>query len=284
MVVKASLSSFFALLLAALAAHGQVHEVKGVVVALRPETQVAVIRHEAIPGLMPAMTMPFAVPAEDDFSKLSRNDSVRFEFVMEADGSHARAFEVLGKASPEAAARRDMRRPRPAEKLEEGSAVPPFQLEDQDGEPTDLRDDEGRFTLMTFIFTRCPVPDFCPLMSSNFSELQSRFDRADLLENVRLLSVTIDPEYDTPSVLREYGKALGADFAHWAFATAGTAEIDKVASAFRLYREENGAVLDHTLATALIAPDGTMLAIWRGNRWTTDEVFERTSEAVEQAG
>ena len=92
-----------------------------------------------------------------------------------------------------------------------------------------------------------------------------------------LLSITIDPEHDTPEILRAYGESLGADFETWTFATAAPEVIDGVTSGFRLFRERNGVQLDH----ALIAPDGTVIEIWRGNGWTTDTVYERTSEAIE---
>ncbi len=162
----------------------------------------------------------------------------------------------------------------------EGSQVPDVELTDQFGDATSLRDDEGRFTLLTFIFTRCPVPDFCPLMSSKFGELQRRFGEAGTGENVRLLSITIDPEFDTPEVLHQYGESLAADFENWTFATGEPELIDEVASAFRLYRERDGVTLDHALCTALVSPDGTLIEIWWGNRWETDAAYRSTMEAI----
>ncbi len=267
------------LIFGAVSAPAAIYHLRGVVLELRPETQTVVIQHEAVPGLMPEMTMPFAVPAEEDFSQLSVNDVVRFQFVMETSGSFARSFEVVGKVAgaPAAAQRRPVRTPR----MEPGEVVPAVELIDQDGAATRLRDDAGRFTLLTFIFTRCPVPDFCPLMSARFQELHGRLEADDRLENTRLLSITIDPEHDTPEILRAYGESLGADFETWTFATAAPEVIDGVTSGFRLFRERNGVQLDHALATALIAPDGTVIEIWRGNGWTTDTVYERTSEAIE---
>ncbi len=270
----------FAFLAGAIALQAQVYDTKGVVVALYTENQSAVIRHEEIPGLMPAMTMPFAIPSDEDFGKLTVGDEVKFEFVMDKAGSYARAFEVIGKAQIPAAPATQTPQAARAERLEPGSTVPNIELTDQNKKPVRLSDDKNRFTVLTFIFTRCPVPDFCPLMSSNFETLQSRLKEANLLDQVRLLSITIDPEFDTPEVLRDYGKAVGADFKNWTFATAEPAVIDRVASAFRLFREKDGQKLDHALATALIDPEGKVVEIWRGNAWTTDEVFDRTTKSV----
>lgn len=268
------------LLAGAAAMQAAVYNVRGVVLELRPETRTAVVRHEAIPGLMPAMTMPFVAPPED-FEKLSVDDQVEFEFVMEAgSASQARNFKVLGKAS-ESAAQNQETPQRRAPKLEEGSVVPEVKLVDQDEQIVGLRDEQGRHTLLTFIFTRCPVPDFCPLISGNFAQLHNRLNQADLHDSVRLLSITIDPEFDTPEVLHDYGASFKANFDQWVFATAEPETIDFVASAFRVFRERDGARLDHALCTALVAPDGTVVDIWRGNAWKVDTVFERIQNSVD---
>lgn len=279
------ISAFFVTLLVLMTGviglHAKTYETKGVVVSLYKKNQSAVIRHEEIPGLMPAMTMPFAIPNDEDFERLSVNDEVRFEFVMDPAGSYAQTFEVIGHVDTptDSSAAKAFA---PAQKLEAGSVVPSIKMVDQDDKPIDLTDKEGRFTVMTFIFTRCPVPDFCPLMSSRFADLQGRFKKADVTDSVRLLSITIDPEFDTTSVLKEYGKAVGADFKDWSFATAEPEVINQVASAFRLYREEDGSQINHALCTALIDPRGRVIEIWRGNAWSVDAVYDRTTEFIEK--
>lgn len=271
------------LLLATASALAEVYEIRGVVLELSPEIDTVVVRHEAVPGFMPAMTMPFAVRDASELTGLSVNDEVSFEFVMGSGASFARNFEVTGQAEPTTAAGSGTASRPQSTRLEEGSQVPDTELTDQFGNVTGLRDEAGRFTLLTFIFTRCPVPDFCPLMSSKFGELQRRFDQGGIEEKVRLLSITIDPEFDTPEVLRQYGESLRADFGNWTFATGEPELIDAIASAFRLYRERDGVTLDHALCTALVSPDGTVLEIWRGNRWETDAAYASTREAIGNA-
>jgi len=265
-----------ALLAAGLLAE-EAYPVRGKVVTLKDNSQVAVIHHEEVPGLMPAMTMPFTFPDEADFAKLSRGRRVAFEFVMGEGGSYGRAVEVLEEAaaSPEAAAAGSRAAGGEEPRVREGDALPGFSLTGADGAPVALPAEDGRGTLLTFIFTRCPVPEFCPLLGSKYKELQDRLLEAGLEGKARLLSVTLDPEYDTPKVLREYGRSLGADPEIWSFATADKGRIEELARIFRVYRQERGGTLDHGLCTAYVGPEGRVEAIWRGNRWDPAEVFER---------
>jgi protein SCO1/2 len=127
---------------------------------------------------------------------------------------------------------------------------------------------------MTFIFTRCPVPEFCPVMISRFKQLQSAIERdPTLAQTAQLLSVTLDPEFDTPEVLRAYRRAVGAQPARWKFAGGPSEDVRRVSRAFSVHVEKNGALLDHTLTTALIGADGQIIEIWRGNGWTAEEIL-----------
>jgi protein SCO1/2 len=132
----------------------------------------------------------------------------------------------------------------------------------------------GRFTIVTFIFTRCPVPEFCPAMAVKFGALQKNL-AADpsLAARVRLLSITLDPEFDRPEILAAYGKAVGAKPELWNFATGEKNVVETLAKAFSVYTERNGVTLDHTLCTALIGPDGHVVDLWRGNAWSIDETL-----------
>lgn len=244
------------------------YTVTGTVVAapVGPSVDVA---HDEIPGFMPAMTMPFALRHPEEGRHLVPGDRVRFTLRVGQQESWAEDVVVTGH-DVEAARRLAGGR------LRDGDAVPAFELVDQDGRPVTREDLDGRYTVVTFIFTRCPLPEFCPLMVSRFRELQAAADADPALAGpLRLLSVTLDPEYDTPEVLAAYGQAMRADFARWRFATGSEAAIDGFAKAFAVYRERNGTSLDHTLATALIGPDGTVIEIWRGSGWTTDDILSR---------
>lgn len=255
---------------AAAAGRERVFVVRGVVQAPHQDGMIT-IQHEEIPGYMPAMTMPFYADAAEA-AALSPGDRVEFEFHV-GDGSRATRFKVTGKGdivrkkATEAAAR--VATPK---RLREGDAVPSFALIDHDHRPlTDaiLRD---RHTVITFIFTRCPVPEFCPLIARKFQALQARL-KAITATGVQLLSITIDPEFDRPETLRGYGQSLEADFNRWRFATGNADEVEKLTKLFAVRTERNGGALDHTLATALVGPDGKIIAIWRGNGWKIDEVI-----------
>jgi protein SCO1 len=133
----------------------------------------------------------------------------------------------------------------------------------------------GQPFVLTFVFTRCPVPNFCPRMSNNFEELQAAIKAASgSVAKTRLLSVTLDPDYDTPKVLNDYAAFHHADPKIWSFATGDEKEIDSLTRAFSVYRQNEGGTISHGLATALINPNGTVERIWRGNAWTPAEVIE----------
>lgn len=235
------------------------------------------IEHEEIPGFMPAMTMPFYTD-ESEARDLQRGDVVEFKFIV-GERSRATDFRKVGRANLSvAAAAGGVQRPR----LRNGDAVPAFALVDQDGESLDESDLNGRHTIVTFIFTRCPVPEFCPLIAKKFQTLQQAFAEAEVGDEVRLLSITIDPEHDRPAVLRAHAEALGADFRRWRFATGTNEQIATLAKLFAVRTERNGGSLDHTLATALIAPDGRVVDIWRGNGWKPEDVATKVLEAVAQ--
>jgi protein SCO1/2 len=129
--------------------------------------------------------------------------------------------------------------------------------------------------VLTFVFTRCPVPNFCPRMSNNFEELQKTIKTGSgTVAKTRLLSITLDPDYDTPEVLSDYAAFHHADRQIWTFATGQEREIDALTRAFSVYRQTEGGTISHGLATALIDKNGKIDKIWRGNSWTPTEVIE----------
>jgi protein SCO1/2 len=160
-------------------------------------------------------------------------------------------------------------------RLKEGDEMPAFSLTNQNGERVSLETFRGQPFVLTFVFTRCPVPNFCPRMSNNFEELQAAIKgNTGRLATTRLLSVTLDPDYDTPKILSEYAAFHHADSKIWTFATGDDKEIDSLTRAFSVYRQNEGGTISHGLATALISRDGRIERIWRGNAWTPAEVVE----------
>lgn len=169
-------------------------------------------------------------------------------------------------------------KPRPAaadtKRLKKGDALPDFTLTDDTGKPFTAAELRGRLTVVTFMFSRCPVADFCPLMSKRFKELQREIETDQSLRNVQLRGITLDPKFDTPEVLHAYASAMGADPARWRFVTGTVEEVDRLTKAFSVHVERNGALIDHTLATALVDEEGRVTDFWRGNAWTTAEVTD----------
>ena len=160
-------------------------------------------------------------------------------------------------------------------RLKEGDAMPTFSLTNQNGERISLATFRGQPFVLTFVFTRCPMPNFCPLMSNNFEQLQTAIKGGSgALVNTRLLSVTLDPEYDTPKILNDYAGFHHADSKIWSFATGDKKEIDSLTRAFSVYRQTEGGTISHGLATALINGNGAVERIWRGNAWTPAEVTQ----------
>jgi protein SCO1/2 len=161
-----------------------------------------------------------------------------------------------------------------ADTVREGDPAPEIELRNEKDQPTQLSASE-RSTVITFIFTRCAAMEFCPRMNSKFQELQSAIHEKGLTDKLRLLSITLDPEFDRPERLKVFGEAIKADPEIWNFATGSKAQIDSLTSDFRVFRQTEGGVLNHTLCTALVRPDGTVEKIWRGNYWKPEDILEK---------
>ncbi len=245
------------------------YEVTGIVRERISRTSL-LIAHDEIPGLMAAMTMAFDLADPRDGEAVKPGDRVRFRLRPIGDRWLVDGFVVLGMApaSPTSAK---------VARLRPGDSLPSLALRDERDQALTRESLLGRFTLVTFIFTRCPIPEFCPAMAVKFSSIQNRIEQsrgsANRAPMLRLLSITLDPEHDRPDVLAAYGKAIGAKPEIWNFATGETSEISVLARRFAVFTERKGVTLDHTLCTALIGPDGRVREIWRGNGWTSDEVF-----------
>jgi protein SCO1/2 len=262
-------------------ANGQAFTVVGVVTAAPAEGQV-MVAHEAIEGYMPAMTMPFALAPGDPVPVMAPGDRVRFTLSVSDGATHARAFQIVGRDEAVATALRGAASPA-SSRLRPGDALPSVSLVTQADQPFTTSDLQGHVTAVTFIFTRCPMPEFCPLMVKRFQQVQRAITQDARMGEARLLAVTLDPAFDTPQVLDAYARAMQADPSRWQFVTGTAAEIERLTKAFAVHVERNGVLLDHTLATAVIGPDGRVVEIWRGNGWTSDEVVARLRSAAAAA-
>jgi protein SCO1/2 len=237
------------------------------VLAIDPSRQELTIKHEDIAGFMPAMTMPFRVRDRKLIDGLAAGDLVKATLVVESNNAYLSRVERTGHSTVA-----DAPPPHPAmQALNRGDAVPDAVLVDQDGKPRRLSEWRGRALGVTFIYTRCPLPTFCPLMDRNFQEVQ-RTIAADsgLRERVHLLTVSFDPTFDTPSVLAAHAKRLGADPALWTFATGDRPTIDRLTEEFGIsvLREGDGQEdVVHNLRTAVVDGEGRLVEVFNGNEW-----------------
>lgn len=259
------------------------YDVRGRVVGFGSDARTVIVEHEAIPDVMPAMTMPFTARDSAAVAALETGDAVAFTLVVTSNSSW---IDDLRSLPDSAVARRPAGTPTRSTPggsspiIDVGDAVPSVELVDQNERPVSFADYDGRVLVVTFIYTRCPLPDYCPRMSNHFQTLQPRL-QSRYGDRTALLSITFDPEYDSPSVLRDYARRYEADTTHWRFATGTPEEIRQVAEAFGVFYEANGPDIDHSLITALIGPEGRLRYRWIGNRWTPEDVLRAVDEVLD---
>ena len=255
------------------------YELKGKVVAVEPDKHLVTVSHEEIKGYMPAMTMPYTVQAESDLQFLAPGDEITATLVV--DGSHT-SLEGLIITRQSAIASTI-----PGVVLaKEGDEVPDFTLRNQDDREIRMQSYRGKVLLLTFIYTRCPVPEYCTLMSDNFAQIDRALGQdPELYAKTHLLSISIDPEYDTPKVLRSYGAAhteryQNETFAHWEFASGTSDQVKKIAQYFGLtYFPEKDQII-HALRTVIVNPDGKIVKIYKGNEWKPEEIIDEIKKAA----
>ena len=257
---------------------GQRFELKGKVVAVDRAKGELTINHEEIVGYMPAMTMPYALRDDDALKVVDVGDRVQATLVVTDDG-YWLENPFITKAQTNAT---DSTPPAAGMEAQLGSEVPDAELVNQDDKPISVRQFRGRALLVTFVYTRCPMPDQCPLMSANFAQVNAALaGDPDLRNKAHLLSVTLDPEYDRPEVLRGYGAAYaGGKFDEWDFATGDPGEVRRLAQFFGLmYGREEGQLI-HSLRTAVVTPGGKLYKIYRGNEWKPEEALRDLKDAA----
>ena len=247
----------------------QRYQIKGTVVSVDKRGATVTISHEEIPGYMEAMAMPFKLKDERFLSGMAEGDRVQATLVVAGLKSWLEDVVVTRETVDQS----DIRSPQARAEAKPGDEVPDFKLIDQDGKHITLHQYRGKTLVLTFIYTRCPLPDYCPLMTDNFSEIQKLLKAdAALYERTHLLSISVDPEYDTPKVLREYAARHSADTTQWEFATGGKDQVKQVATYFGMqyWRDQDQVV--HSLRTAIIGADGKLLKLYHGNEWKPQEI------------
>lgn len=258
------------------------YPVTGQVQAVDPAAGRASVSHDDIPGFMPAMTMEFTILDAAVLAALKPGDRIRATLVISTDNrSWLEAVTVTGhapvRATPAPPARSTAGEP--------GDPMPGVTLLDQDGQALDLASYRGQAVAVTFIFTRCPMPEYCPLITSKFAEA-ARALAADpgLRDRARLLSISFDTRFDRPPVLRDYGgrfqpKGL-PPFALWRLATGEPEQVRRLAEFAGLdYVEEQGT-FTHTMRTIVVGPDGRLRAVRRGSDWRAADLVDDLRTAL----
>lgn len=261
----------------------QTFQVRGQIRGLDITNAVIRIAHEEIPDYMPAMTMPLPVKDPALFDGLSAGDNVQFELAVTEDDSWISHIQKILPEDPAAVANlttnADYVRTNETERVQIGESVPDFKLVDQDEKDIRLSDFRGKAVVLTFIYTRCPLPNFCPLMSKNFSDLERRLSK-EFPNQYQLLSITMDPAFDRPAVLKEYAARYDANTRNWSFATGDPQQIQYIAGLAGLYYAWEGGLISHDLRTVLIGPDGRLAHVWKSNVWTPYEVQRFVAELL----
>jgi protein SCO1/2 len=252
------------------------YDLKGKVVAVNKSERTATIAHEDIKGYMPAMTMPFKIKSDADLEMLKAADQVTGTLVVDDVESWVEITTIVEGPVTVLQTLDVPGEPRP------GTEVPDFGLVNQDGKRIHLAQYRGQALALTFIYTRCPMPDQCTLMSSNFAAIDQELQKQpDVYARTHLLTVSFDPEYDSPKVLRSYGAShtgryTDETFQHWEFAGGTADEVKGLAQFFGLrYFHDTESGQDqviHSLRTVVIGPDGKLFKLYRGNEWKPAEI------------
>jgi protein SCO1/2 len=261
---------------------------RGKIVAVDAAGGHITVSHGAIVGYMEAMTMSYKLVQPETISELHFGDMITANVVVDYDAAgplnpRLDQIVVVGQARPDTKPTVQYNVPKA------GDAVPNFALLNQSGKTIHLEQFRGRVVLMTFIYTRCPMADFCPRMSANFAEIDKGLavDKG-LYAKTHLLSVSFDPKYDTPKVLRSYGgahtgKFTEEDFKHWDFAAPSVAELPSLEQYFNVGvtgDSSDPASIQHSLSTVLIGKDGKVLAWYPTNDWKPADVLKQVEQAA----
>ena len=256
------------------------YDLKGKVVMVEKEKRLVTISHENVEGLMPAMTMPFTVPNQADLDYLAPEDRVTATLVIDGSQSWLENLFVTRISADSSAASGAP----PRTEAQPGDEVPNSMLRNQDGELISLHDYRGKALLLTFIYTRCPLPEYCTLMSNNFAQIDRQLEKDPAIyARTHLLSVSLDPKFDTPPVLRSYGAAHteryeNETFEHWEFASGE--RVKDLAQFFGLtYFGENDQIT-HGLKTVIVAPDGKVAKVYTGNEWKPEDVVNELKRVL----
>ena len=263
----------------------QTFNVKGIVRKISENENKVHIEHEEIPNYMGAMTMPFLVRDKNVFEIIRKGDEIKFELNVTDKESWIEQIDVVLRPKREQLSIKN--EPTNSLTLEEieplrvGDELPNYSLIDQENKVIQLTSFRGRILVFTFMYTRCPIPDFCPRMSQHFREVYDALKDINISKDWHLLSISFDPDFDTPKILKNYSKAFSSDLKKWSFVTANSSVIDEMTSRFGIIVRRPKASItdwDHNLRTVIVDPNGVIQTIYIGNSWTPETLVQDLKE------
>jgi protein SCO1/2 len=256
------------------------YPLRGQVLAVHPDTQRLTIQHEDIPGFMPGMTMSFEVRPAELMKDRQPGELITATLeVVEFTGRIVQIERTGTAPLPDNVNETALA----TELLGPGDTVPDTAFVDQDNRRRSLNEWRGSHVLLTFIYTQCPLPTFCPLMDQNFATIQrAAAEDPALAGRVRLISVSFDPDRDTPAMLRAHAVRRRADLSTWTFLTGDRTTVDRFAGRFGVgvIRQASPTEITHNLRTAHIDPSGAIVKLYSGNEWTPSAVLADLRAAI----
>ena len=254
------------------------YELEGKIVSVDVAAGKVTVAHKKISGLMDAMTMPFSVVDRKLLPSIQKGDQLRAILVVRGNALWLEGL-VVSRAVANGSLVDEMASSGP----ELGSTVPDIELVNQDGDVVRISDYRGKALLLTFIYTRCPLVEFCPRMNKHFSVIEQTLEAdPELYEQTHMLSISFDPDFDTPELLKTFAlqqpTVTTETLSHWEFASGTQENLRTIGFYLGLtYREEEDQIV-HNLRTAFVAPDGTLAKLYLGNDWTPEEVVSDVRE------
>lgn len=263
--------------------------VRGVVKEVKPDGKTVIVDHEEIPNYMVKMTMPFKVKDPNQLANLGTNDAIHFRLNVDEYESWIDQVTKTGKAASPFAdpSRKSFRLVRDVDVLKEGDVLPHYPLTNHLGKAFNTAQFKGQPLAITFIFTRCPIPDFCPRMDFRFTEVTKLIKAMPVgPTNYQLISLSFDVEYDTPVVLQNHASRVkaqhGADMSQWSFATGALIDVDDLTERFGMTfsREPGTIAFNHNLRTVVVDAAGKVQKIFVGNEWKAEALVAELVKAA----
>ena len=248
---------------------GDRYEVRGLVLKVDPAAGSITVSHDPVPGLMDAMVMPFGALDRAELKGINPGDRIQFRLRVDASSSVIDRVRVLSAGATGAMGSA----PGTASGVAIGTLVPDFSLVDQHGGRVALSGLRGRVVVASFIYTRCPLPDYCPRVMTTMAALRDRF-RERLGHDLVLLTITFDPRHDTPETLTAYADRYGANVAGWHLLTGDPVEIARVCALFGVEFWPDEGMISHSLQTVVIDRDGRLAAIAEGKEWSARQLAD----------